>query len=99
MNFLTTNVLKKKEPTRPNCSKYPFTSSIVEVAERPPTKIFFVLVTICTQGCVKKPATIAVGKIIIIIIVMQSKHARKRGGHLGAGFPREGDLRVNLNKK
>jgi hypothetical protein len=54
--------LKKKEPTRPNCSKYPFTSSIVEVAERPPTKIFFVLVTICTQGCVKKPATIKWGK-------------------------------------
>lgn len=34
-------------PTFPNCSKYCFTSSTVVFTDSPPTKIFFVRVTIC----------------------------------------------------
>ena len=36
--------------TSPNLAKYPFTSSRVVVVESPPTKIFFVLVTICKEN-------------------------------------------------
>ena len=35
--------------TLPNCSKYCFTSSTTVFADSPPTKIFFVLVTICKK--------------------------------------------------
>lgn len=37
---------KKNYLTFPNCSKYCFTSSTTVLADKPPTNIFFVLVTI-----------------------------------------------------
>lgn len=37
---------KKNSLTFPNCSKYCFTSSTTVLADKPPTNIFFVLVTI-----------------------------------------------------